>query len=96
MDVCYLSGVHRDECRSRLLHGRSTIHDANGCADRIDAHVRNNRIYDRCPVTASKQTSYEMEVCIMKLQVKNICKAFTNQKKKKIVLENISFDVDEG
>lgn len=32
----------------------------------------------------------------MKLQVKNICKAFTNQKKKKIVLENISFDVDEG
>lgn len=32
----------------------------------------------------------------MKLQVKNIYKTFMNQKKKKTVLENISFNVEEG
>lgn len=32
----------------------------------------------------------------MKLQVKNICKTFTNQKQEKKVLDNISFNVEEG
>ena len=32
----------------------------------------------------------------MKLQVKNICKTFTNQKQEKTVLDNISFNVKEG
>ncbi len=37
-----------------------------------------------------------MEICIMKLRAKNICKTFANRKSQKIVLENISFDIEEG
>ena len=64
LDVRYMSGVHCDQCRIRLLYGGSSGEDADWKGHRLHDHRRSYRIPDRYNHGSCWESTSQMESSI--------------------------------